>query len=225
MIHHLFIAALLAVIATPALAAEHTVTWDWNTTPSPSNPVVGFRLWRGTDPYTLVAEFPGWARGGRWTQETPIASGEAFTITTVFSGPVSTWIDARCADSQYTDEQTCTTTSAGNTWIPSACSDPAYTTEVDCVAAGQTWTAAHCSDPYYTEETACLAATLMWLAAQCEDTHYTTEAECEGTESPRSPVYVFPMGDGATGIRPARFKSVAGVVAAPLTKQNGARLR
>ena len=65
----------------------------------------------------------------------------------------------------------------------------------------------------------------MWLAAQCEDTHFTTEAECEGTESPRSAVYVYPMGDGTPGIRHARFKTVAGVAAAPLTKQNGARLR
>ena len=65
----------------------------------------------------------------------------------------------------------------------------------------------------------------MWLAAQCEDTFLTTEAECEGTESPRSAVYVYPMGDGTTGVRHARFKAVAGVAAAPLTKATGARLR
>lgn len=94
--------------------------------------MVGFRLWRGADPYTLVAEFPGWARGGRWTQETPIASGETFTLTAMLA---------------------------------------------------------------------------------------------DATESPRSAVYVYPMGDGTTGIRHARFKAAVGVVAAPLSKQHGARLR
>ena len=226
MIRSLFITAILVSLTNlggQAWAAEHTVTWGY--TPPLEPAVVGFRLWRGADPYTLVAEFPGWARGGRWTQETPIAVGEAFTLTAVFAGPVSTWIDARCADPQYTDEQTCTATNAGNTWTPAACSDPSYTNDVDCLTAGQTWTAAHCSDPYYTEETECLAATLIWLAAQCENTHFTTEAECEGTESPRSAVYVYPMGDGSSGVRHARFKTVAGVAAAPLTKQAGARLR
>ena len=121
---------LLLIISSPVWAAERTVTWDY--TPPMAPAVVGFRLWRGADPYTLVAEFPGWARGGRWTQETPIAAGEAFTLTAVFA---------------------------------------------------------------------------------------------DATESPRSEVYVYPMGDGTTGIRHARFKSVAGVAAAPLTKQTGARLR
>ena len=122
---------LFCLFAVPAWSAEHTATWD-QYPPSPGNPVVGFRLWRGADPYTLVAEFPGWARGSRWTQETPIASGEAFTLTAVFAN---------------------------------------------------------------------------------------------ATESFSSAVYVYPMGDGTTGIRHARFKSVAGVTAAPLTKQHGARLR
>ena len=117
-------------LASPAWSAEHTVTWGY--TPPMEPAVVGFRLWRGADPYTLVAEFPGWARGGRWTQEVPIASGEVFTLTAVFAN---------------------------------------------------------------------------------------------ATESPRSAVYVYPMGDGTTGIRHARFKSVAWVVAAPLTKATGARLR
>lgn len=121
---------LLWLLASPACAAEHTVTWGY--TPPMEPAVVGFSLWRGADPYTLVAEFPGWARGGRWTQETPIASGEAFTLTAVFA---------------------------------------------------------------------------------------------DATESPRSAVYVYPMGDGATGVRHARFKTVAGVAAAPLTNQTGARLR
>ena len=129
MIRSLFIASFLASLASTALAAEHTVTWGY--TPTTEGSVVGFRLWRGADdPYTLVAEFPGWARGGRWTQEVPIASGEAFTLTAVFA---------------------------------------------------------------------------------------------DATESPRSAVYVYPMGDGTPGIRHARFKTVA--AAAPLTKQNGARLR
>ena len=114
----------------PAWAAEHTVTWGY--TPPMEPAVVSFRLWRGAEPYTLVAEFPGWARGGRWTQETPIASGEAFTLTAVFAN---------------------------------------------------------------------------------------------ATESPRSAVYVYPMGDGTTGIRHASFKAVVGVTAAPLTKATGARLR
>lgn len=121
---------LLLIISSPAWSAEHTVTWDY--TPLVGPAVVGFRLWRGADPYTLVAEFPGWARGGRWTQEPPIASGETFTLTAVLS---------------------------------------------------------------------------------------------DAAELPRSEVYVYPMGDGTPGIRYARFKTVAGVAAAPLTKQNGARLR
>lgn len=124
------ITIFFVLLSSQAWAAEHTVTWGY--TPLMEPAVVGFRLWRGADPYTLVAEFPGWARGGRWTQETPIASGEAFTLTAVFS---------------------------------------------------------------------------------------------DATESPRSVVYVYPMGDGTPGIRHARFKTVAGVAAAPLTKQNGARLR
>ena len=121
---------LLLIISSRAVAAEHTVTWGYTPTTEPA--VVGFRLWRGSDPCELVAEFPGWARGGRWTQETPTASGEAFTLTAVFA---------------------------------------------------------------------------------------------DATESPRSAVYVFPMGDGTPGIRHARFKSVAGVAAAPLNKTTGARLR
>lgn len=222
---YLFSIFLSLVLASPAWSVEYKATWD-RYTHSSEVTLVGFRLWRGTDPYTLVAEFPGWARGGTWTQETPIASGDVFSLTAVFAGPVSTWIDAHCADPQYTDEQTCTATSAGNTWTLDACSDPAYTTEVDCLAAEQTWTARHCSDPYYnTGEAECLAATLTWFAAQCEDISFPTEAECEGTESHRSAVYVYPMGDGTTGIRHARFKTVAGVTAAPLNKQNGARLR
>ena len=130
MIRSLFIAALLACLASMAWAAEHTVTWGY--TPPVEPAVVGFKLWRGADPYTLVAEFPGWARGGRWTQETPIAAGEAFTLTAVFAN---------------------------------------------------------------------------------------------ATESPRSEVYVYPMGDGTTGIRHASFKAVVGVTAAPLNKTTGARLR
>ena len=122
---------LLLIISSRAVASENTVTWGY--TPPIEPAVVGFRLWRGAaPPYTLVAEFPRWARGGRWTQETPIASGEAFTLTAVFA---------------------------------------------------------------------------------------------EGTESPRSAVYVYPMGDGTTGVRHARFQAVAGVAAAPLTKATGARLR
>lgn len=127
---HIIAVLLLLILAIPAWAAEHTVTWGY--TPPVEPAVVGFRLWRGADPYTLVAEFPSWARGGRWTQDEPIASGEAFTLTAVFD---------------------------------------------------------------------------------------------DDTESPRSEVYVYPMGDGTPGIRYARFKTVAGVTAAPLTKQNGARLR
>ena len=130
MIRSLFITSFLACLASIALAAEHTVTWDY--TPPTEPAVIGFKLWHGTDPYTLVAEFPGWARGGRWTQETPIASGEVFTLTAVFA---------------------------------------------------------------------------------------------DATESPPSEVYVFPMGDGTTGIRHARFKSVSGVTTAPLTRATGARLR
>ena len=122
---------LFCLFAVPAWSAEHTATWN-QYPPSPGNPVVGFRLWRGADPYTMVAEFPGWARGSRWTQETPIASGEVFTLTAVFA---------------------------------------------------------------------------------------------DATESPRSSVYVYPMGDGTPGIRHASFKAVAGVVAAPLNKTTGARLR
>ena len=167
---------LFCLFAVPAWSAEYTATWD-QYPPSPGNPVVGFRLWRGADPYTLVAEFPRWARGGRWTQEVPIASGEVFTLTAVFAGPVGMWTDASCSDAQYTDQAT-------------------------CEAAAATWTAGSCSVD-----------------------GYPTEAECEGTESPRSAVYVFPMGDGTSGIRHARFKAVAGVVAAPLSKQTGARLR
>ena len=124
----LLLCILLYVV--PARAAEHTATWDY--TPPSEPAVVGFRLWRGTDPYTLVAEFPGWARGGRWTQETPIAAGEAFTLTAEFG---------------------------------------------------------------------------------------------DGTEPPRSAAYVYPMGDGSSGVRHARFKAAAGVAAAPLTKHTGARLR
>ena len=121
---------LSAILASTAWSAEYTTTWSY--TPPTEPAVVGFKLWRGTAPYTLVAEFPSWARGGRWTQDVSIASGEAFTLTAVFA---------------------------------------------------------------------------------------------DSTESPRSAVYVYPMGDGSTGVRGHRFKSVAGVVAAPLTKQNGARLR
>lgn len=120
----------LVLAANSAWSAEHTVTWGY--TPPMEPAVVGFRLWRGDDPYTLVAEFPGWARGGRWTQGTPIATGEAFTLTAVFA---------------------------------------------------------------------------------------------DATESPRSEVYVYPMGDGTTGIRHASFKAVVGVTAAPLNKTTGARLR
>ena len=127
---YIVIILLSAILASTAWSAEHTTIWSY--TPPTDTAVVGFRLWRGADPYTLVAEFPGWARGGRWTQEAPIASGEAFTLTAVLS---------------------------------------------------------------------------------------------DATESPRSAVYVYPMGDGTTGIRHARFKAAAGVAAAPLTKQNGARLR
>ena len=164
---------IMLCLANSVWAAEHTVTWGYSPPVEPA--VVGFRLWREADPYTLVAEFPGWARGGRWTQETPIAPGEAFTLTAVLAGPAGVWTDAACSDAQYTDQAT-------------------------CEAAAATWTAGSCSAD-----------------------GYSTEAECEGMESPRSAVYVFPMGDGTTGIRHARFKSVA--VAAPLTKQNGARLR
>ena len=167
---------LFCLFAVPAWSAEHTATWD-QYTPYPGNPVVGFRLWRGTGPYTLVAEFPGWARGGRWTQEVPIASGEAFTLTAVFAGAAGMWTDAAC------------------------------------------------SDPQYTEQATCEAAAATWTAGSCSVSGYSTEAECEGTGSPRSAVYVYPMGDGTPGIRHARFKTVAGVAAAPLTKQNGARLR
>ena len=166
---------LLWLLASPAWAAEYTVTWGY--TPPMDPAVVGFRWWRGADPYTLVAEFPGWARGGRWTQETPIASGEAFTLTAVFAGPAGVWTDAACSDAQYTDQATCE------------------------------------------------AASATWTDAACSASGYPTEAECEGTESPRSAMYVYPMGDGTTGVRHARFKTTAGVVAAPLTKQNGARLR
>jgi hypothetical protein len=139
--------------------------------------VVGFRLWRGADPYTLVAEFPGWARGGRWTQDEPIASGEAFTITAVFAEAAGVWTDAAC------------------------------------------------SDPQYTEQATCEAAAATWTAGSCSADGYDTESECEGTESPRSAVYIYPMGNGTPGIRHARFKTVAGVTAAPLNKQSGARLR
>ena len=169
----IFFAAVALLV--PAWAADNTVTWGY--TPPMEPAVVGFRLWRGDDPYILVAEFPGWARGGRWTQETPIATGETFTLTTVFSEAAGVWTDAACSDVQYTDQTT-------------------------CEAAASTWTAGSCS-----------------VAG------YSTEAECEGTESPRSAVYVYPMGDGTTGVRHARFKAVAGVAAAPLTKQNGARLQ
>ena len=167
---------LFCLFAVPAWSAEHTATWDRYPL-SPENPVVGFKLWRWADPYTQVAEFPGWARGGRWTPEVPIASGEVFTLTAVFAGPVGMWTDASCSDAQYTDQAT-------------------------CEAADATWTAGSCSAD-----------------------GYDTEAECEGTESLRSAVYVYPMGDGTTGIRHARFKMVAGAVAAPLNKATGARLR
>ena len=127
----IFTTAILAcIVVSNAMAAEHTVAWEY--TPTIETAVVGYRLWRGADPYELVAEFPGWARGGRWTQETPIAAGEAFTLTAVFD---------------------------------------------------------------------------------------------DDTESPRSAVYAYPMGDGTTGVRHARFKVVAGVTAAPLNKTTGARLR
>ena len=127
-----YIATMLlsAILASTAWSVEYTANWDY--TPPMETAVIGFKLWRGTAPYTLVAEFPSWARGGRWTQDVSIASGEAFTLTAVFA---------------------------------------------------------------------------------------------DSTESPRSAVYVYPMGDGTPGIRHARFKTVAGVAAAPLTKQNGARLR
>ena len=92
--------------------------------------VVGFRLWRGADPYTLVAEFPGWASGGRWTQETPIASGEAFTLTAVFAGPVGVWTDASCSDEQYTEQATCEAADA--TWTAGSCSVDGYPTEAEC---------------------------------------------------------------------------------------------
>ena len=127
----IFTTAILAcIVVSNAMAAEHTVAWEYTPTIEPA--VVGYRLWRGADPYELVAEFPGWARGGKWTQETPIASGEAFTLTAEFG---------------------------------------------------------------------------------------------DGTESPRSAAYVYPMGDGTTGIRHSRLKALAGTVAAPLTKPAGARLR
>ena len=172
----LILAILLSsILAVPAWAAEHTVIWGY--TPPITPAVVGFRLWRGSDPYTMVAEFPGWARGWRWAQEVPIASGEAFTLTAVFAGPAGVWTDAAC------------------------------------------------SDPQYTEQATCEAAAATWTAGSCSADGYDTESECEGTESPRSAVYVYPMGDGSTGIRHARFKAVVGVTAAPLTKQNGARLR
>ena len=79
--------------------------------------------------------------------------------------------------------------------------------------------------PAVHEQATCAAAAATWTAGSCSADGYPTEAECEGTESPRSAVYVFPMGDGTPGIRHARFKSVAGVTAAPLTKHPGARLR
>jgi hypothetical protein len=127
---YIYILTCVLLQAALVVAAEHTVTWGY--TPPMEPAVVGFRLWRGAGPYTLVAEFPGWARGSLWTQETPIASGEVFTLTAVFA---------------------------------------------------------------------------------------------DATESPRSSVYVYPMGDGTAGIRHARFRAVVGVTAAPLTKQHGARLR
>ena len=172
----IILVTLFCLLYSSSWSAEHTATWD-RYPPSPENPVVGFKLWRGGDPFTLVAEFPSWARGGRWTQEEPIASGEAFTLTAVFAGPVGVWTDAACSDVQYTDQSTCE------------------------------------------------AADATWTAGSCSAVGYTTEAECEGTESPRSAVYVCPMGDGTTGIRHARFKTVAGAAAAPLSKQTGARLR
>ena len=175
MIRSLFITAFLACLTSIALAAEHTATWGY--TPPVEPTTTGFRLWRGAGPYTLVAEFPGWARGGRWTQEVPIASGEAFTLTAVFAGPAGVWTDAACSDAQYTDQATCE------------------------------------------------AAAATWTAGSCSESGYSTEAECEGTESPRSAVYVYPMGDSTTGVRHARFKTVAGVMAAPLTRATGARLR
>lgn len=166
---------MILIVASQAAASEYTVVWDY--TPPASPAVVGFSLWSGTDPYTLVAEFPAWARGARWTPEQPIASGEVFTLTAMFAGPVGVWTDAVCSDTQYTDQAT-------------------------CEAAEETWTAGSCS-AY----------------------GYTTEAECEGTESPRSATYMYPMGDGSSGVRPARFKAVVGTVSAPLTKATGARLR
>ena len=109
----LILAILLPLIfAIPAWAAEHTVTWGY--TPPTEPAVVGFRLWRGADSYDLVAEFPGWARGGRWTQEEPIASGDMFTLTAVFDGPIGEWTDAVCSDPQYTDQSTCEAAAA--TW-------------------------------------------------------------------------------------------------------------
>ena len=172
----ILIILFLVSLTSTAWSAEHTATWD-RYPPSPENPVVGFKLWRGAYPYTLVAEFPGWARGGRWTPEVPIASGEVFTLTAVFAGPVGVWTGAACSDAQYTDQAT-------------------------CEAAAATWTAGSCSAD-----------------------GYDTEAECEGMQSHRSAVYVYPMGDGTTGIRHARFKEVVGVTAAPLNKTTGARLR
>jgi len=170
-------AALVAcvLLSSVSAAAEYEMSWDYTRPTSPA--VIGFKLWSGTDPYELVAEFPGWARGGRWTQETPIASGEAFTLTAQFSGPVGTWVGAACSDVQYTDQATCE------------------------------------------------AASATWTAGSCSANGYDTDSECEGTESHRSAVYVYPKGDGTPGIRHARFKAVFGVAAAPLTKQNGARLR
>lgn len=168
-------ALFLAALSSPTWSAEHTVTWGIDPRWQPA--VVGFRLWRGADPYTLVAEFRGWARGGRWTQDEPIASGEAFTITAVFAEAAGVWTDAAC------------------------------------------------SDPQYTEQATCEAAAATWTAGSCSADGYDTESECEGTESPRSAVYIYPMGDGTRGIRHARFKTVAGVTAAPLNKQSGARLR
>ena len=65
MSRHIAFLLILASLASPTWSAEYTVTWGY--TPPMEPAVVGFRLWRGADDlYTLVAEFPGWARGGRW---------------------------------------------------------------------------------------------------------------------------------------------------------------
>lgn len=122
---YIVIILLSAILASTAWSAEHTTIWSY--TPPTDPAVVGFRLWRGADPYTLVAEFPGWARGGRWTQEVPIASGEAFTLTAAFAGPAGVWTDAACSDAQYTDQATCEAAAA--TWTAGSCSADGYSSE------------------------------------------------------------------------------------------------